>query len=69
MPRFSGATLKRGPLTHAPSMLMAPLSMLTKPAIARSSVVLPQPELPTMQPMSPSARSSDSVSITGAPGP
>jgi hypothetical protein len=49
--------VKFGPDTTTPSISIVPVATGTKPAIARSSVVLPQPELPTTQPISPRSSS------------
>ncbi len=48
-PRFSGGSASRS----WPSTRIAPDSGTTKPAMARSSVVLPQPELPSNATSSP----------------
>ena len=53
----------------SPSMVMRPEVMSWKPAIAFSSVVLPQPEGPTIMQISPGSISSEqwSTAITAAP--
>ena len=53
VPRRSGGS----PAMSRPSTRIAPDSGSTKPAIARSSVVLPQPELPSSAIISPRATS------------
>ncbi len=63
-PRCSGGTLRSALATVWPSISILPASTAMKPATARSSVVLPQPELPTTQPMSPWARVRSSPSAT-----
>src|SRR5262249_56014011 len=62
-PRLRGDT----PLTTRPSKRMSPLSGVSKPAIIRSVVVLPQPEPPTSETSSPGRMSSDSPSTAVAP--
>ena len=58
-----------GPHSTSPSIVIVPDEMLWKPAIALSSVVLPQPEGPTIMQISPAAMSSVqwSTAITAAP--
>src|SRR5438034_3283524 len=62
-PRLRGDT----PLTTRPSKRMSPLSGVSKPAIIRSVVVLPQPEPPTSETSSPGRMSNDSPSTAVAP--
>src|SRR5881397_1526450 len=62
-PRLRGDT----PLTTKPSKRISPLSGVSKPAIIRSVVVLPQPEPPTSETSSPGWMSSDSPSTAVAP--
>ena len=66
MPRLSVAAVKCGPDTTTPAISIVPSSTPTKPAIARSNVVLPQPELPTTQPISPRSSDNEAPSMTGA---
>ncbi|ETP66872.1 hypothetical protein BDSB_11415 [Burkholderia dolosa PC543] len=53
MRRRSGGTSSDGVATGMPSSTMRPARTGSKPAIARSTVVLPQPDAPSRQPMSP----------------
>src|SRR5207247_9360842 len=62
-PRLRGDT----PLTTRPSKRMSPLSGVSKPAIMRSVVVLPQPEPPTSETSSPGWMSRESPSTATAP--
>ena len=57
--RDSGATCMSGVEMTVPSSRMRPARSGSKPAMARSTVVLPQPDSPSRQPMWPAG--SDSV--------
>src|SRR5256885_13290381 len=56
MRRCSGGSEKSALPTSWPSMRISPPLTGSRPATARSSVVLPQPEGPMSTPMSPAAR-------------
>ncbi len=61
--RFSGGSR----VMSSPSTRIVPSSAITKPAIERSSVVLPQPELPSSATISPLATSRLTRSSTRVP--
>ena len=52
----SGALVRLGVLMYSSCKLMLPAESDSKPAMALNSVVLPHPEGPSRQPISPSAR-------------
>ncbi len=64
MRRSSGASIRPGWLTASPSSQTAPATSGSKPATARSTVVLPQPDGPSRQPTLPRARLSEKFSTT-----
>jgi hypothetical protein len=66
MPRASGGTTRPGDDTSRPENEIVPARSGSKPARQRRTVVLPQPEGPSRQPMSPAARESDSPRTTGS---
>ena len=63
--RRSGGTQAPGPVTSAEPSLITPRSGRSKPAMARSRVVLPQPLGPSRDRCSPGATSSPMPSKTG----
>ena len=54
-PRASGGTTRPGEDTTRPENAIVPARTGSKPARQRSTVVLPQPEGPSRQPMPPAA--------------
>src|SRR5215469_3627867 len=64
MRRPSGGTKRRGESTTSSPMVMVPASGRSKPAINRSSVVLPLPDSPSTVTTAPSATSKSSWSST-----
>ena len=64
--RDSGATCIRVEMT-VPSSRMRPARSGSKPAMARSTVVLPQPDSPSRQPMWPAAASVRSRTTSRTP--
>ena len=63
--RASGGCVRPGWLTRSPSSQTAPAATGSKPATARSTVVLPQPEGPSRQPTVPRASARENSAITG----
>ena len=61
--RFGGT-----PAMEAPPMRISPLSGARKPAIMRSSVVLPQPEGPRIEKKLPRPTENDRSSTATCPG-
>src|SRR5215469_17488646 len=59
-----GRSYGGNPVTSAPSTTMRPLSGISKPAIIRSNVVLPQPEGPSSAWRLPRSTLSDTSSTT-----
>ncbi len=55
MRRFSGASAIPGRDTTLPARRISPSCTASKPAMQRSTVVLPQPLGPSRQPMAPRA--------------
>jgi hypothetical protein len=64
MRRRSGGTWCCGLLTRSPSSQTSPALTGSNPAMARSTVVLPQPEGPSRQPTVPRARVIEKFSTT-----
>ncbi len=62
--RFSGGT-HAPPATRRPATSTVPASGVSKPAIRRSSVVLPQPEGPSRATISPRSTQSDASTTAG----
>jgi hypothetical protein len=58
-PRRSGGSKRASPATSAPLIRMRPASGRPTPAARRSSVVLPHPEGPSSETISPAAMSSE----------
>src|SRR4029079_12008800 len=66
-PRFSGGTKRLGPATSCPSMSTRPALGRSTPEAILSSVVLPHPEGPTRQTISPGATSRLTLSSASLP--
>ncbi len=64
MRRRSGGSVWRGVLTTSPSSRISPAARRSKPAMQRSTVVLPQPEGPSRQPIRPFSRLRESWRTT-----
>ncbi len=62
--RRSGGSDRPGDATCLPSIAMLPARTGSKPATARNTVVLPQPEAPSRQPIAPRSSESDRPSTT-----
>src|SRR5688572_16356118 len=62
MRRSSAGTWTAPPPTTSPEIRMSPAVARSRPATARSSVVLPQPDGPIRTPMSPARRPNDTPS-------
>ena len=60
MPRSGGGTAEPASDSTLPAIAIRPLSGRSSPAIARSAVVLPQPDGPSRHTSSPSAIPNDS---------